>query len=87
MDLATFVKVVQGISTKLKILGKNQINVNLNANRANAIINTVAKSPYCQSTNRFTFNAPPTTVTATTASLFSTATGTHAGPIDVSAAS
>ena len=33
MDLATFVKVVQGISTKLEILGKmHQSNINSNAN-------------------------------------------------------
>ena len=79
MDLATFVKVVQGISTKLEVLGKNQTNANPNTNRANFNVNT---KPTHQQTTRFAPIAP-TTVT-TTISLPSTAIGTHAGPIDVS---
>ena len=87
MDLATFVKVVQGISTKLNILRKtHRSNVNSNTNRAN-FINT--KSPSQQTTR---FVSQPTrfapvalaAVTTMTSTLPSTATGTHAGPMDVS---
>ena len=72
-------KVVQGISTKLDILGKNRTNANSNTNHT-ATVN--AKPTYQQAT-RFAPVTPPTTVTTTTL-LPSTATGTHAGPMDVS---
>ena len=78
IDLATFVKVVQGISTKLEILGKNWINANLNTN----CTNNVTKPLYHQLTNRIAF-IPFTTITTTTL-LSSTAIGTHSGPIDMS---
>ena len=79
MDLATFVKVVQGISTKLKILGKNRTNANSNTNCST----TINAKPTYQQAARFAPVTPPTTVTTTTL-LPSIATGTHAGPMDVS---
>ena len=88
MDLATFVKVVQRISTKLEILGKNRTNVNSNsANRAN-FINTKPTQQitrFVLQPTRFVVAAPTSTTTTTTSSsLPSTATGTHAGPMDMS---
>ena len=89
MDLATFVKVVQGISTKLDILGKTSYRTNVNSNSANRA-NFVNTRLTHQQTTRFvpqpTRSAPaaPTSITTTTSTLLSTTTGTHAGPMDVS---
>ena len=86
MDLATFVKVVQGISTKLNILGKtHRFNVNSNAANCTNFVNT---KPMSQQTTRFVAAAPTTVTTSSTlpTSLLSTATGTHAGFTDVSSA-
>ena len=79
IDLATFVKVVQGISTKLEILGKNRTNANSNTNRST----TINAKPTYQQAVRFAPVTPPTTITTNT-SLPSTATSTHTGPMDVS---
>ena len=87
MDLATFVKVVQGISTKLDILGKTHRS---NANPITNCANFANTKPTSQQTTRFvpqaTRFAPaaPAAVTTTTFTLPSTATGTHAGPMDMS---
>ena len=87
MDLTTFVKVVQGISTKLDILGKtHRTDVNSNsANRANFVNTRLTHQQTIRFVLQPTRSAPaaPISVTTTT-SLSSTATGTHAGPMDVS---
>ena len=86
MDLATFVNVVQGISTKLDILGKTQrSNVNSNTNCANFvnIKPTQQTTRFVLQATRFAF-AAPVAVTTMTSMLSSAATGTHAGPMDVS---
>ena len=80
MDLATFVKVMQKISTKLKYLGKNQTNINLNTNCAN--INVKTQPSTHQPTTRFA--AIFFTTVITTILLFFTAIGIHLGPIDIS---
>ena len=79
-------KVVQKISTKLKILGKNQTtNTNSNANCANFNTNTKLsyyKLSIYQPTTRL---AVVLSTTVTTITLLSfTATGTHSGPMDIS---
>lgn len=76
MDLATFMEVVQAISTKLDVLGKQRVP---NTNRTNPAVN-INKPFYKQA------SAPvvPTVSTTVSSSSPSTATGTHAGPMDIS---
>ncbi|MCJ1471206.1 hypothetical protein MMC07_009854 [Pseudocyphellaria aurata] len=71
MELNKFVNVVQNIATNLKVLNKNP--------RTNSAQCTDAKASLSR-----TYSAPAIlTVNTTVASIPSTASGTHAGPMDV----